>query len=96
MLNGLDLVVPAGTTQALVGASGCGKTTVLALLLGLYEIEGGKITLDGQVLPAPSSMRGRQPSTACPLVLTASLPFHGAQDLGALDHLWLRQKCVCQ
>jgi subfamily B ATP-binding cassette protein MsbA len=39
--------VPAGRTVALVGQSGGGKTTLLSLLARLYDVEAGRITIDG-------------------------------------------------
>jgi subfamily B ATP-binding cassette protein MsbA len=42
-----DLDVPAGTTVALVGASGCGKTTITSLLLRFYDVQQGRIRIDG-------------------------------------------------
>jgi ATP-binding cassette subfamily B protein len=47
VLKGLDLDIPAGETHAIVGATGAGKSTVVKLLLRLYEPTGGQITLDG-------------------------------------------------
>jgi ATP-binding cassette subfamily B protein len=46
-LDGFDLAVAPGEKVALVGRSGAGKTTAVSLLLRLYEVEGGRITLDG-------------------------------------------------
>lgn len=46
-VHGIDLVIPAGTSCALVGVSGAGKTTMLALLQRLYDVQGGSITIDG-------------------------------------------------
>jgi glucan exporter ATP-binding protein len=43
----LDFEVPAGTTVALVGPTGSGKTTTLALLQRLRDPDGGRITVDG-------------------------------------------------
>jgi subfamily B ATP-binding cassette protein MsbA len=43
----LTLHVPAGRTVALVGPSGSGKTTLLSLLARLYDVESGRITIDG-------------------------------------------------
>jgi ATP-binding cassette subfamily B protein len=43
----LDLAVHAGETIAFVGPSGAGKTTISSLLPRFYEIEGGRITIDG-------------------------------------------------
>jgi ATP-binding cassette subfamily B protein len=48
VLRGLDLVAEAGKTTALVGASGGGKSTILALLLRFWEPSAGTITIDGQ------------------------------------------------
>jgi ATP-binding cassette, subfamily B (MDR/TAP), member 1 len=47
VLKGLTLSVPAGKTTALVGASGCGKSTIVGLLERWYERESGSIELDG-------------------------------------------------
>jgi subfamily B ATP-binding cassette protein MsbA len=44
----LSLLVPAGKTVALVGPSGAGKTTLMHLLLRLYEPQQGTIRIDGQ------------------------------------------------
>lgn len=43
----LSLLIPAGQTIAIVGATGSGKSTLVKLLLRLYEIQSGTITLDG-------------------------------------------------
>jgi ATP-binding cassette, subfamily B, bacterial len=47
VLRGLDLSIPAGSSVAIVGANGAGKTTVAKLLGRLYEPTGGRITVDG-------------------------------------------------
>ena len=46
-LNDFSLLVPAGKTTALVGATGSGKSTVAKLLLRFYESNSGVITFDG-------------------------------------------------
>ena len=43
ILNGLDLTVPAGKTVALVGQSGCGKSTVVQLLQRFYDPDAGQV-----------------------------------------------------
>jgi ATP-binding cassette subfamily B protein len=43
----LSLHIPAGQTIAIVGSTGSGKSTLVKLLLRLYEIQAGEITLDG-------------------------------------------------
>lgn len=49
-LDAIDLVVPAGETIAIVGATGSGKTTLVTLLTRLYDPTAGRITLDGHDL----------------------------------------------
>nr|MDT0666467.1 ATP-binding cassette domain-containing protein [Micromonospora sp. DSM 115978] len=46
-LRGVDLRVAAGTTAAVVGASGAGKTTITYLASGIYRPQRGAVTLDG-------------------------------------------------
>jgi ATP-binding cassette, subfamily B, bacterial len=46
-LHDIDLVVPAGTRTALVGATGAGKTTLGYLVARLYEPQVGRVTIDG-------------------------------------------------
>jgi ATP-binding cassette subfamily B protein len=47
VLHDLDLDVPAGTTVALVGHTGAGKSTIAKLLARFYDPRGGRITIDG-------------------------------------------------
>ena len=47
LIDDLTLDVPAGATIAIVGPTGAGKTTLVNLLMRFYEIDGGRITIDG-------------------------------------------------
>ena len=46
-LAGVDLVVAPGTTTAIVGETGSGKTTLGYLTTRLYDVTGGRVTIDG-------------------------------------------------
>jgi ATP-binding cassette, subfamily B, bacterial len=50
VLHGLDLDVPGGTTVALVGHTGAGKSTIAKLLARFYDPREGRITIDGHDL----------------------------------------------
>ncbi len=60
VLKGFSLHVPAGETHAIVGSTGSGKSTVLKLLLRLYEPDSGTVSMDGVALPELTfaSLRG--------------------------------------
>ncbi|AWN52969.1 ABC transporter ATP-binding protein [Methylobacterium sp. 17Sr1-1] len=47
VLDGVDLAVGAGETVAFVGPSGAGKTTLCSLVPRFYDVEAGRITIDG-------------------------------------------------
>ncbi|MFL5149887.1 MAG: ABC transporter ATP-binding protein, partial [Microvirga sp.] len=47
VLDGLDLVVPAGTSLALVGPTAAGKSTIARLIPRFYDVTGGQVLLDG-------------------------------------------------
>jgi ABC-type multidrug transport system fused ATPase/permease subunit len=50
VLDGIDLVVPAGSSIAIVGQNGAGKTTLAKLLCRLYDPTSGRIEIDGTPL----------------------------------------------
>ncbi|GGW63923.1 ABC transporter ATP-binding protein [Streptomyces caelestis] len=47
VLDGIDLTVPAGGSLAIVGPTGAGKSTLGYLVPRLYDVTGGRVTLDG-------------------------------------------------
>ncbi len=46
ILHGVDFVAPPGKVVAIVGETGCGKTTLINLLMRFYDADSGRITLD--------------------------------------------------
>ncbi len=74
LLTGLSFVAEPGSTVAIVGPTGAGKTTVVNLLLRFYELQGGRITIDGiDVASVPrDALRGQ-----IGMVLQDTWLFHG-------------------
>jgi len=60
VVDGLSFTIKPGEKIGLVGRSGAGKSTVVNLLLRLYDVEGGRILIDGQDVSAVTqeSLRG--------------------------------------
>lgn len=48
VLRNVDLAVRPGTRVALVGETGCGKTTLINLLMRFYDVDGGSVLIDGR------------------------------------------------
>ena len=48
VLRDVDLAVRPGTRVALVGETGCGKTTLINLLMRFYDVDGGSVLIDGR------------------------------------------------
>ena len=61
LIEDLSLVASPGQTVAIVGPTGAGKTTLVNLVMRFYELDGGRITLDGTDITAMprSALRGR-------------------------------------
>ncbi|MBD2041519.1 ABC transporter ATP-binding protein [Microcoleus sp. FACHB-672] len=74
VIKNLSLHIPAGKTIAIVGSTGSGKSTLVKLLLRLYEIESGTITLDGIEL---SELNLKDLRQAIGLVSQDVFLFHG-------------------
>ena len=47
VLHDIDFIAEPGKTTAIIGSTGCGKSTLVNLIPRLYDVTGGKITLDG-------------------------------------------------
>jgi len=48
VLHAVDFAIPGGTTTAVVGATGSGKSTLARLLFRFYDVQGGRVSIDGQ------------------------------------------------
>ena len=59
-LSGIDLTVPAGTTVAIVGGTGSGKSSLVQLVPRLYDVTAGAVLVDGEDVRSvdPVSLRG--------------------------------------
>ncbi|MEM9176296.1 MAG: nitrate ABC transporter ATP-binding protein [Myxococcota bacterium] len=58
VVEGFDLDVKEGEFIALIGHSGCGKSTVLQMIAGLNDISDGNVVLDGREIDGPGPDRG--------------------------------------
>ena len=65
VLQGVDLMIPAGSAVAIVGVNGAGKTTLAKLLAGFYEPTQGRITVDGVDLRDLDLDAWRERMSAC-------------------------------
>ncbi|MFM7269523.1 MAG: ABC transporter ATP-binding protein [Cyanobium sp.] len=75
LLRDFDLLVPAGSTLGIVGATGSGKSTIVKLLLRLYAVQSGCIRLDGQPI---ERLRLEDLRRAIGLVSQEVFLFHGS------------------
>jgi ATP-binding cassette subfamily C protein len=60
VLKEVSLEIPAGRVTTLIGESGSGKTTIADLLLGLFVVDSGSITLDGKPLGSLDLLKWRE------------------------------------
>ena len=74
VLEGFSLDIPAGVTTALLGPNGCGKTTLLRLILGTLNPQRGSILLDGR--PQVSYSRSERSQLLGLVPQTEHIPFN--------------------
>lgn len=55
MVKNVSFEFTQGKTNLIIGESGCGKTTILKMMVGLHEVDSGEILYDGQNFPALNS-----------------------------------------
>lgn len=75
VLRGVDLAIEPGESVAIVGATGCGKSTIARLLPRFYDVDGGAIRLDGVDL---RELRRRELRQAVALVFEDTFLFGGS------------------
>ncbi|UWP60803.1 ABC transporter ATP-binding protein [Ruminococcus gauvreauii] len=59
-VNDVSFTIEQGTTLAVVGESGCGKTTLAKLLMGLYDLTDGEVLIDGVNLSSYKSVQDKK------------------------------------
>jgi ATP-binding cassette subfamily B multidrug efflux pump len=74
LISDLSLVAEPGQTVAIVGPTGAGKTTLVNLIMRFYELDGGRITLDGTDI---ASVPRAQLRSQIGMVLQDAWLFHG-------------------
>jgi iron(III) transport system ATP-binding protein len=55
VLDGIDLTLTSGTITAVVGSSGCGKTTLLRVIAGFESPDAGTVTINGRQIASPTN-----------------------------------------
>ena len=94
-LNGVDFTLRKGEIHALMGENGAGKSTLIKVLTGVYQMDGGEITVEGQniTIHSPQDAQNNgistvyQEITLCPNLTVAENMYIGRED-GA----WVRHK----
>ena len=88
-LDGISFTIRRGETFALVGESGCGKSTVARCLVGLYRPSAGSITFDGIDLAQPRTRR-----TLAPLRRRMQMIFQ--DPYASLDPRWRVRRIIAE
>ena len=94
-LGGVDFTLRRGEIHALMGENGAGKSTLIKVLTGVYQMDGGEIKLDGELITIRSPQDAQnsgistvyQEITLCPNLTVAENMFIGRE-----DSTWVRHK----
>ena len=94
-LNNVDFTLRKGEIHALMGENGAGKSTLIKILTGVYQMDGGEVTIEGQPVTIHSPQDAQnsgistvyQEITLCPNLTVAENMFIGRE-----DSAWIRQK----
>ncbi len=94
-LGGVDFTLREGEIHALMGENGAGKSTLIKVLTGVYQMDGGEIKLDGELITIRSPQDAQnsgistvyQEITLCPNLTVAENMFIGRE-----DSAWVRHK----
>ena len=93
-LNGVDFTLRKGEIHALMGENGAGKSTLIKILTGVYPMDGGEVTLDGEKISIRSPQDAQnngistvyQEITLCPNLTVAENMFIGREDGMVVRH----------
>ncbi len=94
-LNNVDFTLRKGEIHALMGENGAGKSTLIKILTGVYQMDGGEVTIEGNPVSIHSPQDAQnsgistvyQEITLCPNLTVAENMFIGRE-----DSVWIRQK----
>ncbi len=86
-VNGVSFNVRRGENLGLVGESGCGKSTLTRAILGLEQVQGGSITLDGEAV-----FSGKQPNRA----VRRKMQVVFQDPYGSFNPRWTVRRLVCE
>lgn len=75
ILNGVSIGVPPGSSTALLGLSGCGKSTILKTIMGLVRPDRGSVKINGELISSKNAIQMRRQIGYC------------VQDGGLFPHL---------